>query len=1490
MNALLRSVVIWIVSLYVAGFSLPLAPRDPLENSGARDVSLPLSVVSKPDIGVSVTPDGDAETMPENTGNYPLYFRAKILDDTIAYMTFDATCSGNGQVSDCTPQSSQVTVYNEPEPYDGTLITVYVTAADSGTAKVWLDLNEPGCSGLDCMHGSGFYIVTVEPAAPEVSVEPHNGDIITPDLCAACYDLIVTHSTPPYFSLDAPRSLTLFYSSAQVVRRGTVTVDVWHPEEFDDPPDMMSISLKNPNNGNLQTLTNGETTWFYEYVDTGVVRLAAQFYGWTPGLIHRTAVIESWWTGGRHRETHVPVRILVQDERDSDIGAGWTIAGLQELIPYGDSVIVLLDGAGGIIAFDSIGSDLFTPERGEFTKIREVADTNYVRIWDDSTKAQFTPKGDGRFKIDWIKDRFGNQTTYGYDGSGHLVRIEDPVGHVIKLSYSGGYLSSIADSVPGAARVTYVTIDASDDLTEIEDPDGRSQSFTYSPYHTMRSSTDREGNTTDYSYGLGRLKKIELPQVTLHDSSTARPRTIYSSPDERMLPHPDSTTYSTPSRRIEPAEIYGLVVGPRDDTAQAWYNSLGQPLKIVDPLGRTSETYYQVTGLPTQNVAPSGQVTNWSWSGYQLVAEEVVGLGKTWYSYEPIWGLVTTVERGSRILQRTYYYDAQGALDQVRVGYSSERIEHFPDARGQDTMVVGMSGDTTKYVYEDSWGNLELVVGPAHDSTTTVFDGYGRVTKVISPVGDTVRHEYDVLNRDTAVYAPGAANPTRTVYGPIYADTVIDPIQGVYAFERNALGWVTTRYGPADSVVSDRYGYDIAGSVKVWMNRNGREIEYTYDILGRTTELEAPDDTLTFGYDPDGEDRFAWASNAWSTDTTWYTTHGLVDRTVSVRSDTAYGVDYTYAHWSGRPTQINDEYNDRLIDFVYNGLAQLDTMRVRGQSVYVTGRDVDSLVTSRKLGPKLDVEYQRTSDHRRAAYRWLRLLFPDTVLQLQMEYDTARRVTSYARSGDVREDYHTFEYDSQSRLTRRFIWESRSDCEFSEDYGYQCSFSTLTQVDTFAFDDVGNRTDHGADVDPGNRLTEIVAHGDTVRLTYDSAGNVVRRELADSGLVQLLHWGSLGQLDSVISILGTDTTRIHYRYDAFGRRIATVVVGVSTEDYVWASGHILYDVRNDTVTEYTYLPGTDKLHTLRRDGEFYWYLIGPLGSVYGLADSIGNRLVNLYAYDPWGLAEAESEAVSNRFRYAGRELDAATGLYYFRARYYDPLTGGFLSEDPIGLQGGLNPYAYAGGNPVDLRDPGGLDMTTEDPCEEDPNSTACQQQKARREAHRAYRYYRSLIITQGWAFANAWYAGWAYGKLKEAYGKARTCAQGRGCGHFGASRKKGGRRYEHEGMDFLVDPGTLIPSPLNGTVTRIGWAAEALRYVEISNTVYRVRVMYIEPLSSLAKGSQVYLGEIIGVSQSLAPTYRASMPDHIHVEVRFNTGQGWAPINPASVLPVYYVP
>ncbi len=96
-----------------------------------------------------------------------------------------------------------------------------------------------------------------------------------------------------------------------------------------------------------------------------------------------------------------------------------------------------------------------------------------------------------------------------------------------------------------------------------------------------------------------------------------------------------------------------------------------------------------------------------------------------------------------------------------------------------------------------------------------------------------------------------------------------------------------------------------------------------------------------------------------------------------------------------------------------------------------------------------------------------------------------------------------------------------------------------------------------------------------------------------------------------------------------------------------------------------------------------------LRPVTSLSNGAG-ALAQTYTFDSFGKQTASSGSLTNPFQYTGRESDPETGLYYYRARYYDPSVGRFLSEDPEQFYVGNNFYAYVDGDPTDWRDPDGL--------------------------------------------------------------------------------------------------------------------------------------------------------------------------------------------------------
>ena len=241
----------------------------------------------------------------------------------------------------------------------------------------------------------------------------------------------------------------------------------------------------------------------------------------------------------------------------------------------------------------------------------------------------------------------------------------------------------------------------------------------------------------------------------------------------------------------------------------------------------------------------------------------------------------------------------------------------------------------------------------------------------------------------------------------------------------------------------------------------------------------------------------------------------------------------------------------------------------------------------------------------------------------------------------------------------------------------------------YTYDTVGQRTGvagsmartnfprsvSSATYDEGNSLTSW----DGQAILSDANGNI----LSDG--FHTYSWDARNHLVAVDS--GTTAA---FSYDALGRRAAKAVNGVTT-NVVYSFINPVQEITGGTVSANFLTGGVDE-YFVRSDAQGdIFYLADALGSTLGLADINGN-IQTQYTYDPFGATTSTGLPTSNTVGFTGREMDN-TGLYYYRARYYEPSMGRFLSEDPIGFKADMNVYAYAFSSPVNFVDPSGLNGT-----------------------------------------------------------------------------------------------------------------------------------------------------------------------------------------------------
>jgi RHS repeat-associated protein len=259
-------------------------------------------------------------------------------------------------------------------------------------------------------------------------------------------------------------------------------------------------------------------------------------------------------------------------------------------------------------------------------------------------------------------------------------------------------------------------------------------------------------------------------------------------------------------------------------------------------------------------------------------------------------------------------------------------------------------------------------------------------------------------------------------------------------------------------------------------------------------------------------------------------------------------------------------------------------------------------------------------------------------------------------------------------------------------YSYDAIYELLqaqqggTTTETYTYDPVGNRLS-SLGLSPytynvSNELTQ------TPNALYSQDYNGNTTLMTDSAGSTTYAWDYENRLTSV-TLPGTGGT-VTFKYDPFGRRIEKI--SPTTTSIFTYDGEKLVETVNGSgseVAHYTQGQSIDEPLAMQRGTTTDYYEADGLGSITSLTAANGS-IVQTYAYDSFGNTTNSTGSVTNFFRYTGREFDTETGLYFIRARYFDPTAGRFISEDPIRFSGGVNFYRYVGNNPVNLIDPFGL--------------------------------------------------------------------------------------------------------------------------------------------------------------------------------------------------------
>jgi RHS repeat-associated protein len=550
---------------------------------------------------------------------------------------------------------------------------------------------------------------------------------------------------------------------------------------------------------------------------------------------------------------------------------------------------------------------------------------------------------------------------------------------------------------------------------------------------------------------------------------------------------------------------------------------------------------------------------------------------------------------------------------------------------GQLIGIMDPLGNTTHYTY-NSQGQVLTETDPLNHITQYGYGPDGDLSSTTDPLGRVTRYYTDAIGRRVV-----ATDPSGGV-----VQLVHDPINGVKQVTDPNGATVTNSYTPIGKVASVTdarggqvaYAYDASGLLVTSTDAMGAAASVTqHDSMGNA--LIASDrkgQMVSMTFDP--LNRPLTASYADGSTVSW--TWDLAGRLTQVQ-DTVGGT--VMRSYDGLDQVLSETTPQGTVSYTYDAAGRRLTMQAASQAqVSYSYDDADHLTA---------ITQGSTS--------------------VAFGYDIAGRRVSATLPGGIAAAYA---WDAASQLTG-ITYSNGSTTLGDLTYGYDLAGRVSARGGSL-FQSVLPAAVTSAAYDLANRLTARTAAGVTASPTWDTNGNLT------SDGVRTYSWDARNRLSVITGVA-------NFGYDSFNRRQTETRGGTSTS-FLYDDWDVAQEQQGGSTPSADLLLGLGLDERFTRNGSTI--LTDALGSTVALAST--GTIQTSYGYDPYGAVQVSGTASDNGFQFTGRENDN-TSLLYYRNRYYNPTWSRFISEDPIGLNGGdINLYRYVSDNPLLYRDPLGL--------------------------------------------------------------------------------------------------------------------------------------------------------------------------------------------------------
>ncbi|MCM2268198.1 MAG: hypothetical protein NDI60_10550 [Elusimicrobiales bacterium] len=943
-------------------------------------------------------------------------------------------------------------------------------------------------------------------------------------------------------------------------------------------------------------------------------------------------------------------------------------------------------------------------------KIEVFADGRAVFTDSANTRWPFRPYGPLPAKGDhYYSPPRGSsyRLVYGDISGGRGYRVESPNGDIIEFSPAGE--NKWRPVRYNAADGSWLTYDYNErGLARITDMHGRYFAFERDAKGLPLSATDQNGKKTSFIYdAAGRAT-----EVVSHDGFKKRfaydAAGFLASVKSGTLAE-ERYTYDAQGRVLSSESEGGV------NRLEHYYNDAASRTVVTDALGNKTLYVYK------------------SENGRKLTTSVTDALGGiSALGYDANYNVAVATDALGRSVK--YARNANGDPEAVTDALgNTSRIEYQPkleyeDASGPKTdyyprpaKVTDALGRVTKLDY-DSYGNLSKAEDALGNKTAMKYDKAGHLLELRDAVGATYKYEYS-MGLTKSVDPLGRVTRYRRD-ADLRVTVLTDPLGRNTSFTYDPSGNVTAAANPAGFVTKFAYGlggcpscageqlsaltdpkgntwtfdYDRYGRLAGAANPLGQKKAYTYDRMSRVTEVADPAGNVTaYAYDALNRlTRREVLSPSGGRAVTDYSYDAVGNLLRAANGEGA--VSYTYDALD-RPVEAVQSFGGKAytIGYAYDAVGNRTAMKTPWGGFAYT-YDALNRLTGLVNPQGVTVNFKYDAAGRRIKKSVFKSA-PALLAETDYAYDAAGQLLGITnKAGGKVVAFNNYEYDlAGNRVLRK-------DQDGVTRYGYDKSNRLITVEpvpayipgeEAFIYDKNGNRRfDKGAKdykYDAANRLQENTVYA----YTHDVNGNLTSRTHKAGGTSVAYAYN----LEQQLSEVATPEHRLQYKYDPLGRRIGKSVDGSPTQ-YIYDNEDIIamLDGEGKVLQTFTHGPGIDEpLVMTKADGADYYYHADGLGSIVALTGD-NAQLVETCAYKAYGqpkLKNAKGEeltasVVGNTYLFTARELDSESGLYYYRARYYDPARGAFTQEDPIGFEGNDSSlYLYGYGNPNLFIDPYG---------------------------------------------------------------------------------------------------------------------------------------------------------------------------------------------------------